>query len=321
MKQTPFNPTTLIDTDFGRHVEVRRAFFDERTQGGVPDYSFNLDHAMRRKLNAIPLLRRMGEVVTSHVVPVVRQLHQMDAVAVGPRQFPEVHQMGVDCAHTLGIGIPQIFVMMNPLPNAFTYATGQTDQIVVLTSGLVEALDPVQLRSVIGHECGHIHNEHVVYNTLWEMITNPLANLLLMAGSKTLGPFAGMVRMLTKGAIFLVFQRWHRCAEFTCDRAGLICSADLGSSVEVMGRLDTAGAENLQGFNADEYVRQLDGIKGSPLRFLELIKTHPIGPRRVKAMQLFSESEVLYRWRPEMKKGQTLRSHEDVDRDCADLLI
>ncbi len=321
MKQQVFDPTTLIDVDFERHLAARKAYFSERTKGGVPDYSFNLDHSIRRKLNAVPLLRNAGEVLTSYVVPIVRQLNQMDAVAVGPKQFSDVHEMGVECARVLGIGIPQIFVMMDPVPNAFTYATGQTDQIVVLTSGLVEALSLTQLRSVIGHECGHIHNEHVVYNTLWEMITNPLANMLLMAASRGLGPFAGIFRIMTKGALFLVFQRWHRCAEFTCDRAGLICSADLSASIEVMGRLDTAGAESLQGFNADEYIRQLDGIEGSPIRFLELIKTHPIGPRRVKAMRYFGESEVLYRWRPEMKHGQTVRSHEDVDRDCAALLV
>ncbi|MFH1465171.1 MAG: M48 family metallopeptidase [Pseudomonadota bacterium] len=321
MSTPSFDPTALIDLDFAAYIASRKAHFAERSHGGVPDYAFNLDHAIRRKLNAIPLLRRTGELLTSYVVPIQRQLHQMDAVAVGPRQFREVHEMGVECARILGIGIPQIFVIMNPMPNAFTYATGQTDQIVVLTSGLVEALSMPQLRSVIGHECGHIHNEHVVYNTIWEMITNPLANMLLRAASGTLGPFAPLVTMLTKGTLFLVFQRWHRCAEFTCDRAGLVCSADLGASIEVMGRLDTAGAENLQGFDADEYVRQLDGIEGSPIRFLELLHTHPIGPRRVKAMRLFGESEVLYRWRPEMKHGQATRPHVDVDRDCAALLV
>jgi Zn-dependent protease with chaperone function len=321
MSEAIFDPTARIDVDFRRHIEGRKAFFDARCQGGIPDYAFNLDHVIRAKLNAVPLLRKMGEVALSHMVPITRQLQQMDSVAVGPKQFPEIHAMGVDCARRLGIGVPQLFVMLHPWPNAFTIATAQTDQIVVMTSGLMEALTPTQIHSVIGHECGHIHNEHVVYNTLWELLTNPLADMLVRAATGGLGPIGHYLRLLAKGGLYLLFQRWHRCAEFTSDRAGVICCGDIDAATEAEVRLITQGAATLKGFDEEEFAKQLEGLEGSPIRFLELLKTHPIGPRRVKAMRHFSESEVLYGWRPDMKRGEKTRPHVDVDRACADLLI
>lgn len=60
---------------------------------------------------------------------------------VGPNQFPQIYQMGVDCARILGIPIPTIYISYNVHPNGFTLATGHSDQMIVLTTGLLEALN------------------------------------------------------------------------------------------------------------------------------------------------------------------------------------
>ncbi|EHC14862.1 hypothetical protein FJSC11DRAFT_1773 [Fischerella thermalis JSC-11] len=34
----------------------------------------------------------------------------MESIEVGPQQYPHIYALGEDCAHRLGIGVPQIFI-------------------------------------------------------------------------------------------------------------------------------------------------------------------------------------------------------------------
>ena len=134
---------------------------------------------MRKRLGAIKPLRAVIEAMLSYIVRLQKQIQQMGAVAVGPKQFPEVYALGEDCARRLGIGVPQIFVFYSPILNAYTLAAEDNAPIIVVSSALVKAYTPDELKFVIGHECGHIHNLHGVYNTLVVILTNVLVSELL----------------------------------------------------------------------------------------------------------------------------------------------
>ena len=54
--------------------------------------------------------------------------------------------------------------------NAGTYGTNE-ESFIVVHSALVDAYTDEELRFVIGHECGHIHNSHVVYLTTLHFLT------------------------------------------------------------------------------------------------------------------------------------------------------
>jgi len=43
-------------------------------------------------------------------VPIFQQLLLMESIEVGPQQYPHIYALGEDCAHRLGIGVPQIFI-------------------------------------------------------------------------------------------------------------------------------------------------------------------------------------------------------------------
>lgn len=317
------DPTAGISIDFGRFVQGREADFAAHVVGGVPDYAFSLDWSIRRKLDMVAPLRKLAEAMTAGTVPVQRALFEANGVAVGPTQFPQVHDMGVRCAERLGIGVPQLFVIQEPRINAFTYATGTVDQIVVLTSGLIDAADPAELLTVIGHECGHIHNRHVVYNTLWEVLTNDIARGLLSSVLRRLAR-ASVVGLLVEAAfsaaVSALFYRWHRCAELTCDRAGLICSGDVAAARRLPGKLSLGQVGDLEGFNADAYAKQLRSFSKSTLKLTELFLTHPLGPVRTQAIDAFLDCDVLHSWRPELRTP-TQRTREEVDDQVGKLFL
>jgi Zn-dependent protease with chaperone function len=296
-----YDPTARLLVDFPLWMKRRQGRQALHLVNGIPDYAFSLDLKIRRQLEAITPLRMLAQALNSSTVPIQRALHEVKGVAVSPTQLPKIHAMGAACAERLGIGVPQIFLIQDPAPNAFTFATNDVDQMIVVTSGLVQVMDDQELQFVIGHECGHIHNRHVVYNTLWEILTNVLAQRVFGKFLGFLGPISSLISLVFTVSTRLVFGRWHRCAEFTCDRAGLICSQDIKAAERVNAKLHMGGMDKLEGFNSDEYQKQLQTYSKSWLRLRELLETHPPGPRRAQAIRMYQNCAIFYSWRPELR--------------------
>jgi Zn-dependent protease with chaperone function len=139
---------------------------------------------------------------------------------VGPRQYGDIHDVLVDVCTTLDWPVPRLYVSQTPLANAG--AIGVDQPFIVLNSSLVELTDAEQLRFVLGHEVGHIVSEHALYRTLL---------FILLRFSGTVVP--GVEQSVAP--ITLALLEWHRKAEVSADRAGLLASQDLHTAVGSLG--------------------------------------------------------------------------------------
>ena len=84
--------------------------------------------------------------------------------------FARLHRaLGWGCK-ILDVDEPELYVQLDPVPNAFTY--GHTRPFIVLTSGLVDMLDDEERFYVIAHELGHIKAGHVLYTVLAQNIAD-----------------------------------------------------------------------------------------------------------------------------------------------------
>jgi Zn-dependent protease with chaperone function len=59
------------------------------------------------------------------------------------------------CA-TLGLSVPALFVVFDAIPNACALGRDSTSADLVVTSGLLEILGPIELEGVIAHELAHV---------------------------------------------------------------------------------------------------------------------------------------------------------------------
>ena len=156
-------------------------------------------------------------------------------------------------------------------------AFGADRPLVILNSGLVGMLDDDELKSVIAHEVGHIHSDHVLYTTV--------LNLLLAIGLGSSGlPLAGLPLQV----IQLVLLEWSRAAELTCDRAATLVVRDPRITCRTLMKL--AGG-SIKGLNVDAFIQQAteyedwDDSLDRAVRFLpELSTTHPFAVRRVSEL-------------------------------------
>ena len=132
--------------------------------------------ALRKLSGFDTLLRKLFGLFNERAF---RLTYLAGAVRVSERQFPHIHEMVRDGAYILDLPeVPECYVMQTPIVNAM--ALGRDKPFIVLNTGLVELLDPEELRAVIGHELGHILSGHAVYRTMLLILIQLAARIAWM---------------------------------------------------------------------------------------------------------------------------------------------
>ena len=312
------SPLANFDYSFQHYLAKKNAQHAARMDGhGIPNYAYKPDHDMRKILDATPGLFAAARNITATYASRELQKENMRSLAVGPHQFPEVYQIGCDCAKKLGMAVPNIYIQPSEVINAYAYATEDSEPFIVVTSLLLKRMTMGELKVVIGHECGHIQNFHSTYNLLCALL---IEGGIIGGNILSKGTLAPVLSLLTEG-IKLTLNAWSRAAEVTADRAGLICCDNLEDAYSVNKKFlyGAVEVENKIDTNLDtKYLRQqMEMTMHNPNRLMELGYSHPLSIKRVFAEMEFSECETLYQWRPDlMTPGCTMRTKAETDRRC-----
>jgi predicted transcriptional regulator len=150
---------------------------------------------------------------------------------------------------------------------------------VLLSSSLLEAFEPDELKFVVGHELGHhLFGHHTI----------PVGTLL--SGTIPIGP-----------GLALQLFAWQRYAEISSDRAGLYCAGGFDGAARALFKL----ASGLRGGRIriliDKFVSQVTDLRDEaqrqaradePMRS-DWFSTHPFSPLRLRAAELFAASDLL----------------------------
>lgn len=201
------------------------------------------------------------------------------AVRVSPTQYPRVHRLYLDACRTLDVEPYPLYVQQQLQLNAFAY--GMQQPFIVLNSLTVEKLDDAELRFVLGHEIGHVLSGHPLYLTM----------MTVLYQLSTMGfPIVG----LAARAVLMALMEWHRKAELSCDRAGILAVQDSKPALGTMLRFagGDAGETNLQDFllQAEEY-RETGDLADQVFKVLNVLAlTHPAPVLRAAEMRTWFES-------------------------------
>jgi Zn-dependent protease with chaperone function len=270
-------PKPQIDLSFSRYVAARKGEASARTREGAA-YAYGGDIKVRNALDRVRPVTLAVEATVRLWQSVEKTRILGSAVKVTGKQFPRLHKLSERCAETLRIPVPTLYVSPNMGSlSAHTFGTAD-DPYIVVNAALIDQLTELELVDVIGHECGHIQNNHVVYMTTLHFLKHA-ANMFL--------------RWSVKPAVFAL-NSWARRAEITCDRAGLICTRDLETSIRclvklsIMVKLAMSSRTLYNDINLDEYLAQMDEASRGVGRFDELNRTQPYLPKRVAALRLFA---------------------------------
>jgi Zn-dependent protease with chaperone function len=288
----------MVDLDFQRYIERRKGAHEASTREGAA-YAYAGDLRVLRTLERLRPVRLAIEATVRMWKSVARAELLGTAVKVSPAQFPHIHGLAVKCADTLHITVPTVYISPALALNAHTFGT-EEDAYIVLNGMLVDHLSEAELASVIGHECGHIQNNHVVFSTALYYLVH----------------FANRFVKWVVAPAVIALQGWSRRAEITCDRASLLCTRNLEVSQAALLKLALGSQRLYKELNVEAFLLQLDESKGGPGKYTELLKDHPYVPKRVQALRVFAES-AYYRGLSGQEGGM---SPEECDAKVAELL-
>jgi Zn-dependent protease with chaperone function len=265
----------LPNIDFQSWIAAKKA---EPVGGGNGfDYCYVSDRQTRATFEKIAPV----EYAVASVVRAFKEWGRNEllgqSVRVTENQFPRLHALNVEAARSLNIAVPTLYVAQNPTLNAGTFGTND-DAFILMNGSVVDHFNDREILDILGHECGHIQNNHVVYMTSLYFLTY-MANVFVQW-------FAYPAR--------IALLAWSRRAEITCDRAGLLVVKDLQVSMRGLMKLTVGSKKLYEELNIDEYLKQYEDGKKGIGRLSELFASHPYVPKRVQALKVFSET-ALYR--------------------------
>ncbi len=246
----------------------------------------NDDRAALEALKAIPGFSSLTKSFMRSWNEKLMYINNMSTyVRLSEKQLPRYYAMLPPICEKLGIEVPDLFLKLDVVPNAYTY--GEEKPFIVLTSGLLETIPEELLPTVLAHECGHIACHHVLYRTMGTMLINGMLGMI---------PLANVAILPLKAA----FAYWMRCSEFSADRAAIVCDGTAEKVTEMCMRfagLTKAVSDemNLEEFmnQAKEYRELIDDSKLNKMmeQMLFTFNDHPINAVRASEAKKWADSE------------------------------
>jgi len=191
--------------------------------------------------------------------------NQSDALEVARDRHGEVDRLADLAAFRVGVARPRVFVCGDEEPNAYTIGFWG-EHHVLLTTALLDFLEPHEVLFVLGHEMGHVRREHVSWLTL---TAPPSSALRVPVLSFLLG---------------LLFRDWQLRAELAADRAGLLAARDLGVAISALKKVTLRSVGQQPAAVADEGSESRDPLD----RLSEYTGTHPSLRNRVAKLSQFA---------------------------------
>lgn len=295
-----------MEINFQRYIDAKKNSRLTDSVGAGREYAHITDYAVSNAIGALSGLKYSIESIIKSYVNLELGNLMRSGVQVSPRQFPKIYTIAATCARTLDIPVPRIFVQYEEGVNAYTFGTNLSSYIVI-TPRLIEVMTENELAFVIGHECGHIHNSHVTYLTIAQML---LENFM-----------PASLQFVADG-MSLPLKSWQRKAEITSDRAGLICCNKLAVAQRALAKTILGGYGLDEEYSIETLVEQAQSMAGGGtlMKFSEMFATHPHVVKRIAALGLFVQSHLYHQVASLPPGPAKLMSRQELDRKISKIV-
>jgi len=189
------------------------------------------------------------------------QIHNIKSTGqlVSQTNYPHLYAILQSCYKSLSVEeVPEVYIT-NQLKGINALSVGTDNSPIILISRkAVISLSDGELKFMIGHELGHILQKNLMCHTIKGLLDN------LNSKSEILGP-------IVSDLIDVPLNQWYRCAEYTADRAGLICCKSISHIKSLFSRL------------CNTTIKETNQIA----KYFELSNIHPMYNNRINQLEQF----------------------------------
>jgi heat shock protein HtpX len=203
---------------------------------------------------------------------------------------------------TAGLPMPKLYVIEDPVPNAFATGRNKEHGVVAVTTGLLQILDKNELEGVIAHELSHIGNRDILLQTvvvvlvgfvalasdfflrsqMWgggrDRSNNGKAGTILLVVGIVLAILAPLVATIIRLAI-------SRKREFLADASGALLTRYPEGLASALRKISSSAAPMRTANNATAHMFISNPFGAKKVSGLhKLFMTHPPVEERIKAL-------------------------------------
>ncbi|MDQ5890598.1 MAG: heat shock protein HtpX [Candidatus Dependentiae bacterium] len=223
------------------------------------------------------------------------------ATPLPQEKYKEIYDIVADLSGHMNIPMPRLYLVPGNLPNAFATGRNPENAVVAVTEGIVQLLEPHEMRGVLAHELAHVKNRDILIATIAATLATCIAYLADMVrwslfwgargkDSENRGSGVGLlvIAMLTPFIAMIIQLAISRSREYAADETGAECCQDPLALASALRKL--------QGDLSNHVQRPPDTAHASiaslsivyPFRgngILNLFSTHPPLHKRIERLE------------------------------------
>jgi len=223
-------------------------------------------------------------------------LKHYNATEVDPREAPMIYRVVERLAERAHLPMPKVYIIHDPIPNAF--ATGRNPQhaAVAITTGLLELLDEEEVEGVMAHELSHVAHRDILVATVAATIAGAIA---FIANMLQLGAMFGrnnrngnpllmiVMAILLPIAATVIQMTISRSREFMADAGAARLTGHpewlQNALVKLTNYNHTGEVQGATPENAHMFI--ISPFDGKNFSFSNLFRTHPTTEQRLERLE------------------------------------
>ncbi len=226
-------------------------------------------------------------------------LYTTGAKEVRPEHVPELYGMVADLARRADLPMPKVYVVPEPVPNAFATGRDPAHAAVAFTEGILDTLDRAELEGVAAHELAHIRNRDILIGTVAATMAGAIMYVAQMAQFAAFfgggyrqndeGEGGGILGLLLAAivaplAAVLLQMAVSRSREYLADATGARIAGGPEGLANALARMDRASRNARLGSasEATAHMYIVNPLAGGGLS--SLFSTHPPIEERIRRL-------------------------------------
>ena len=214
------------------------------------------------------------------------------------QEAPQLYAVVRDLTTRAGMPMPAIYLSPAMQPNAFATGRNPEHAAVAVTQGLLQALEPDEIRGVLAHELAHVKHRDILIASVVAAVAMAIMFIARMAFWSSL--FGGrdddnnvvgalLMMILAPVAAGLLQMALSRSREYEADRGGAELLGTGEPLARALQKIEVYAKQipmNVDPAHASAFI--VNPLTGRKMQFANLFTTHPPTEERIRRLRTYA---------------------------------